>query len=230
MGKHKGECCAILANGETLANHDLSLLKCVTIGLNHSWDKHWSDYHVIADYRQYMIYERSHARLLSVGKLYPRIAHPGLNYFDEQVRAGRLFTVGTTPIPGIIRLQMHTKNRIGGRTPDAFSLDITTGVRVGIRNIGSVSFIALQIAVSMGCDPIYFLGLDLQGNHYHGEWDTNTEALRQQDELFGYAKVTLEKLGEKKPRIYVCGSEKSACTQWPKVPYSHLMAAQDTHP
>lgn len=227
MGRHNGQVCAILANGETLGLHDLSLLKCVTLGVNHSWDRHWSDYHVIADYSQYMRYAASHAKLLAEGRLYERIAKPGLNYFDEQIAAGRLFTVGTAPLPGSIKLQMHTKNRIGGRTPDAFSLDITTGIRVGIRNIGSAAYVALQVAVSMGCDPVYMLGLDLHGNHYHGEWDGNPEALRQQDELFGYARAILEAKHGGKPTIYVCGSEKSRCTQFPKVPYSHLLEAQE---
>ena len=88
-----------------------------------------------------------------------------------------------------------------------FSRDLTTGVVVSVNGVGSVAYVALQLAVWMGFNPIYFYGLDLHGPKFTGE---PAGGLAGMNGLFLAARRELPELIE----IYNC-SPGSRCTAFP---------------
>lgn len=160
--------CAILCNGPTLLDHDLSRITCPTIGLNRSWELTHSAHHIMIDPLQWGMYKRvtgNHIKDWPRGKLY----------------------VGKEGLPGapnIVQLNIEESSA------PQFSFDFFTRVYL----CGTVTWVALQLAVHLGCDPIYFIGLDLtsrgsRGKFWGGEFHQFAEA--RQRELFGYARGLL---------------------------------------
>lgn len=88
-----------------------------------------------------------------------------------------------------------------------FSLDLGLGVVTGVKGVGSVAYVALQLAVWLGFSPIYFVGLDLHGPKFTGEGTGNLAAM---DGLFRLARAALPE----SVRIYNCSPE-SRCTAFP---------------
>lgn len=94
-----------------------------------------------------------------------------------------------------------------------FNRDLANdGVVISLDGIGSVAYVALQIAVYMGFSPIYFLGLDLGGPHFHKEWDV-TPIIERQNELFAHV-PELE--------VYNVGSPESRCERFPKLEFGEV--------
>ena len=163
---------AILCNGHSLLDHSkLGLLKkipCETIGVNSSWEVHTSSLHVMVDPAQWERYERVTKRPISTLS--------GLHTGPIGPKSARHIPILDTEEP-------------------RFSFEPFT---YGAWLCGSVTWVALQLAVAMQRNPIYFFGLDLQprwvngqqhGKFWGGTWDTAAEA--RQRELFGYARGLL---------------------------------------
>jgi hypothetical protein len=95
----------------------------------------------------------------------------------------------------------------------SFSRDLSEGVVISLDGIGSVAYVALQIAAYMGFRPIYFLGLDLGGPHFHKEWDV-TPIIERQNELFAHTPSDLE--------VFNVGSPESRCSKFPKMAFGEV--------
>lgn len=190
--KHAGEPVAILANGPSLLRHTLAEIPCRTIGLNRSWEKHRSTYHLTI--------EQAHED-----------AHP-LVYAGLEA-LGCLFTMGEGwKYPGTVIptyppawCKLHP-----------FSRDLEAGAVIGWDGIGSVAYVALQLAVWMGFARVYYLGLDLGGDHFHGDWPAS-QTLASQNRLFRAAIPYLDDT-----QVFVCGNADSQCDAFQKVPFSAL--------
>jgi hypothetical protein len=178
--RHAGIPVALLANGATLAQHDLSRLPCSTIGMNRSYDLHWSYYHVCL--------EKAHADRDPVT-------------YAAMARDGRLFVAGEWPMGHVMPILSEKVTR--------FSRDLEQGVVTQIGDIGSVAFVAVQVAAYLGFRPLYFLGLDLGGDHFHGDWPASKKVDRQR---YLFRHVPLDIADE----VYVVGSPDSPA------PFKHL--------
>lgn len=187
---------SILANGASLKNHDLSKLGA-TFGMNRSWQLVPApDYHIVAD-------------------LNHRAARPDV--YEKLSKTGVLFTLGAGWANGANLRIRHA--RVHGQM--VFSDDITQGVSLGRGSIGTVAYSALQVAVWLGFDPIYFLGLDLGGPHFHGDWLPNPDIAAKQGPIFQFAADHLKtrKPPLTRPMVWNVGSPASACTAFPKLTF-----------
>jgi hypothetical protein len=214
-GRHQGERVAILANGPSLLHHDLNLLAPAgirTMGMNASWQAlHPTDYHVTLEY--------DHA-----------LRHPWM--YDKIARRGTLFTMGDSWGELGVRIPFRSEKE----TP--FSFDLERGAVSELRGVGSVAYVALQLAVWMGFSTIFMVGLDLDGPKFNGD---SAAAWRQQG-LFRAAASALEAMraqcpGELGancshiiPSIYVVGSPDSLCDAFPKIPFDLAVGGAASKP
>ncbi len=129
----------ILANGPSLANHDLAKIRVPVMGLNRSHSVYPSpDYHVTLDGDHYRQTPKWFEAMAKLGKLYV---------------AGGCWTIGKVlPI----------------RKDCEFSTDLGLGVVTELGGVGSVFYAALQIAYCLGYREVSALGLDLDGPHFDG--------------------------------------------------------------
>jgi hypothetical protein len=185
-GKHSGPV-AIMANGASILSHDLSKVTCPTIGTNRSWELLWPTYHVVLHAEQALNNPDVYQRLASEGRLF---AAGG--YFAEK-------------LPRCTRIPFSPGGSFG-----SFSTDLEQGVVASLNGVGSVAYVALQLAAYMGFQPIYFLGLDLGGPHFHKEWDTSP-LIERQNELFDHTPRGLE--------VWNVGSPQTACRRFPKMAF-----------
>lgn len=189
----------LLCNGNSIKAHDLSLIpddRIVT--MNRSWDLRWPTVHVVADSAIHMgrhpdIYKRldSEDRLFKLGK--------GGDDFQELGYAMHSF-----PYP-------KSKDR-------GFSRDILEGAILSFGRQGSVGYVALQLAVWLGFNPIYFLGLDLGGPHYYGT--PSSPNILEMNSLYMASKPHLAEMGVS---AYTVGSPQSACTAYPHISYEESL-------
>ena len=129
---------AILGNGRSLLDHDLSRITVPTIGLNRSWRLHGSTYFVCADYRHYC-------------EAFDRMKHLFVSGFASAEKWG----VGT-----------RVKALVGGDhwsddLERGWVLCHTDGP-------GSVLHASLQLAKWLGFQTAYLLGTDFHGPHFDG--------------------------------------------------------------
>ena len=186
--KHKGLPVVILANGASLLKHDLSRLGIMTMTMNRSWlCVPWPDYHVCL--------ETKHLRD------FPQV-------YDRLAKEGKLFVAGPWPLGHCIPILSERVTK--------FSRDLESGVVTQIGDVGSVAYAALQVAAYMGFAPIYFLGLDLSGPHFHGQWETS-KRISAQDSLFRHTPSDV--------KVYNVGSPESLCTAFPKLTFDQMMEA-----
>lgn len=192
--RHAGGRVVILANGPSLKKHDLRRLAasdCLILGLNRSWDVSWPDYHMTLDVRQYATHPRIYQRLNDEGRLYV---------------LGPMWPVG-------VHLKMAPQSV-------SFSHELQRdGIQPSIDGTGSVAYAALQLAAWMGFTTAFFLGLDLHGPHYHGDWPTDQEALAKQDRLFHVAAKELDGRME----VFTVGRE-SRCTAFLSADFDEVCA------
>ena len=184
--RHAGEAVCLLANGSSILNHDLFRIQCAVMSMNKSYDLCWEPaYHVCL--------EVEHAR-----------KEPDV--YAELARDNRLFVFGTAWPHGF---------RMTEAAPDVtFSRDLERGVVIGRNGVGSVAYVCLQLAAFMGFSPIYFLGLDLCGDHFHREWETSGWIDRQ-NELFNLVPDDLE--------VWNVGSPDTKCERFPKMTYDDML-------
>lgn len=173
---------AILANGPSLADHDLSRIACDVMGMNRSW-KLFSDpdHHVALDGDHYRDNPFYHESLAERSRLYV---------------AGGAWKIGRKmpllPGPG-------------------FSKDIREGVVAEMGGVGSVTFVALQVAYSLGYRQCFILGLDLQGSHFDGT--PAGSQMGKQNAMFA--------LVPEEMKVWTCGSPESLAT-FPKVDFGSV--------
>lgn len=82
--------------------------------------------------------------------------------------------------------------------------------------------LALQLAVYMGFEEIYCLGLDLGGSHFggaHGSTDPRTYPRAN-----NLHKLQAPLLARRGVSVYVCGSPRSRCTAFPHAPFEALFS------
>lgn len=130
---------ALLANGPSLAMHDLTRVKLPMMGMNRSWK-------LVPD------------PLLHVG-LETIHYHAAPDYFDRMAKKGGLYVVGAGwPVGKQLQFGSGTFSR------DVFK----DGVVTQLNNVGSVAYAAIQVAYSLGYKELFMLGLDLDGPHFDG--------------------------------------------------------------
>jgi hypothetical protein len=192
--KHNGQSCAILFNGPTLSDHDLTKIDCPIIGINRSWmfcdndrktmadmRRNWTlrpvDYHVAFDDTHWRFFANKHG---DVTKLAPLITGP-----DGPDHAIKLELLD--PVPPEVGPMCSAA--VG------FSWDLEKGIYL----LGSISIFALQVAAYMGFTTFYLLGLDLCDRDGYGKFKGHPDSWRRRDgrfnhqhELMGYAAATLK--------------------------------------
>lgn len=183
---HAGQAVAILANGASILDHDLGAITCPTIGTNRSFDLHWPTYHIVIDKKQDQGLAKDAFRRLA----------------DE----GRLFVAGAYWKMGT-KIPFHLGDL-------KFSRDLEKdGVVESLNGVGSIAYSALQLAAFLGFSPIYFLGLDLHGDHFHKEWKPSPLMERQND-LFDQTPSDLA--------VINVGSPETRCRRFPKVAFAEV--------
>jgi hypothetical protein len=190
----KGKPALILANGPSLERYAHSGRFCswpgITVGMNRSWMVHPADLHVVLEHDQ---------------------VNEAPRFYEYLAKRGRLIAQGMNASAwpeGTILLQEYRS------TFDRWSWDLTQGAVSGWDGAGSVAYVALQLAVWMGCRPVYFVGLDLSGPKFDGS-PAHAEG---QAKLFD----TAAKLLGDYP-VYVVGDE-GRCTTWPRVTWKEIAA------
>ncbi len=173
---------AILCNGLSLAEHakrgHLDNIPCETLGLNRSWELHEATHHLMVDPAQWSFYSE-------------------LRGVDAAGNIPNLYTSTNGPTGA------HQIRILGSRVVDSEEVRFSWHpFELGAWLCGSVTWVALQMAVAWKCNPIFFLGLDLQGGivdgksygkFWGGRWPDSAEA--RQRELFGYARGLLGNSG-----------------------------------
>lgn len=129
---------AILGNGASILNHDLSRIAIPTIGLNRSWRLHDSTYFVCADYRHYC-------------KAFDAMSHLFVSGFASADK----WSVGTRV------------KALSGGDHWSNDLE-TGWVLAHADGPGSVLHASLQLARWLGFGRAYLLGTDFQGPHFDG--------------------------------------------------------------
>jgi hypothetical protein len=155
--KHKGQRCFIIANGPSLKDFDLSPLKNeITLGCNGiykmfpEWGWH-VDYFMMEDIEQVELRRRDIAGVngpLKLFALYNAYAFPAdadTVFFNAPRVRGNLY-YWTECYP-------------------QFSRDFASVAHLG----STVTYLMLQLAYHLGCDPVYIIGLD----HNYGELPAN---------------------------------------------------------
>lgn len=209
---HRDATCFILARGPSINNLDLTQLHDPgtyphyrtmpkVIGLNNTWELAPCDYTVVAE--------------LGWLDKYPDI----YSHYDRQ---GSLFVVGAPPYckTGIgVPAYCHPDST---PPPEPFSLSPAFGVVLGWNNVGSVAYVALQIAVWMGFSTINFLGLDLTGPHFDGT--PATPDMSGMNRLFVAGAQYLAKY-RPELQVFNVGSPHSHCTAFPHRTYADALKA-----
>lgn len=194
-GLHSGKC-AILFNGETLANHDLWEIRkrgIPIIGMNRT--------HV-----GYEGYKGPQPDYLCV------VDHCWLE--KESVRAHPFVINGSTHLTAI----GYRATRCWRQAP--FALDMHRDGFVPPVPC-TTGFLALQLAHYLGFSEAFCLGLDLGGGHFDGTEASkhmqlaNTFKHRMQKALTDY-NIPF--------KITICGSPNSACTAFPHSTFEELIA------
>jgi len=186
-GKHKGEECLILANGESLMSYDPRKQKrvkkagVVVIGVNQSWKiEPDPDYHVCVDVSQL---DRDEPQQ-DYGP------HANKEAFEALSRRGILFASPVwqdrTPPLGI-PIPMLGYPFTWGRFESE-----PKGLVISVEGSGSVAYVALQLAEVMGFSKIWLCGFDQQGPKFTGE-PIRGGILKRQDWLFKHTPSSVVK-------------------------------------
>lgn len=199
-GLHAGERVAILANGPSLNDNDLSLIDCKVIGVNRAWEKYECDYLCVVEaiHLEHIIQARQEINWLFCGGA-------GKEQWKHIGLAG-----------GAIQIQGRNAVSSRGIPMLGWSWELEKGIFYR-----GVSYMALQVAVYMGATEIVFVGLDLmprgdRGWFYEREGEPPARMAAAQGEAFGYAAGLLEQTGV---RVYNC-NPKSACTAFQRVEFT----------
>ena len=194
---HAGEPICIIANGPSVLQlaweWALFMYGCRepmihTMGLNRAWQMMRCDYYVMGDAGQFATFIRERGDLAQLDPLFTLDSNPALSLHKHAIR-----------IP-----ELHSKHR-------RISFDLTVGVYPN----NTVTAFGIQLALWMGCDPIYIAGLDCKGAHFWGGSDVPADAWARQREAMGYIAGVMcgreESYGVLVPKIINLNHD-SACT------------------
>lgn len=138
--RHRGGTVAIIANGPSILEYDLERIPCPCITVNRAWMRRWPDWHVCCETDHFL-------------------EAPGV--YRQLNREGKLWTHGAAWPHGLgHRLDVFP----GDRDKEPFIWDINRGVVEGWGTSGTVSYVALQVAVWLGFVRVFYVGLDLRGD------------------------------------------------------------------
>lgn len=183
--RHAGERCAILANGETVADFPRDW-KEIVIGLNRSWEITDAAYHCIIDKKQ----------LMAAADCGVKFRHLFVGQGDDAiVEARKLAVLDRVDAESVTLMPGQSKRRIvvDGRVHKlGFCLDLVNDRFY----IPSVPYMALQIAAWIGFKEMHFWGLDLHGSKFWNEdWKMSKDTAQLQDRQFKLANRKLKALG-----------------------------------
>lgn len=164
----------LLANGPSLSTVDLSRVTLPVMGMNRS-------YKVCNDPDYHVALEGDHLR-----------AAP--DFFSDMARAGRLYVAGGSWTIG--KVMPILPSSVG------FSKDIKQGVVTEMHGVGSVFYVALQVAYSLGYREVFALGLDLRGDHFDGS--PASPHVAKQNAMFAHIPEDM--------KVWTCGSPDSLAT------------------
>jgi hypothetical protein len=197
--KHSGAV-ALLHNGPSLANHDLHAIKVPTIGMN-----------------------RTHAGYVGAKGEGYNGPQPTYYCFVDHPWGGKE-TVLAHPrvINGSSMETDPSKGRAWRATKSyrmfPFSFDLSRDGYVSPVPC-TTGFLALQLAVYMGFERIYLLGLDLTGGHFDG-----TNASTSMPQAVDHYVRCAAALRESPVKVFNCGSPDSLLKVFPSVPFSQLVS------
>jgi hypothetical protein len=162
-----GRPCAIIANGPSVLEHDLTLLSMPTLGLNRRVVP--TTFHLVAD--------RAHLDR----------DYDGLHRLAAQ---GTLFVLGDHWPFGV-------KIAIADGTPwFPWSDDLELGVVTSLGSTGTVVYPALQLACWLGSRDIYLIGVDLTGDtKFDGSPASPPDVHSRMDSLLCHAVAPMVSLG-----------------------------------
>lgn len=152
---NKGEPVAIIGNGPSVKSEKLARINCKTIGLNQAWRLGKWTYYCIGDQAQFATYERERGSVTQLDPLF--CTHASAR--DHGVK-------------------------IWGRTSDIkyFSFDL---VKDGVFLNNTICAFGIQLAVYMGHNPIYLVGVDAKGPHFYGGAHIPEQKFGNQRETYG---------------------------------------------
>lgn len=205
----KGKRCFILANGPSLQEHNLSLLKNeLVIGMNASTileQKYnfFQKYYVLSDLR---FLENTYKRKWATTNLSHntiRILRSELYYYDDRNSPNITYYIKSI-----------------GR--DGFSKNIHKGFYFGC----TTTMLAIQLAVTLGCNNIYILGLDLT-NYISSKIRFYNESNPQEYDLFISTQIfnisnAYKIMKKEKINIYHCNKKSLISPYIPFLNYNEI--------
>lgn len=205
----KGKRCFILANGPSLREHNLALLKKeLVIGMNASTILE-KEYYFFQKY-----YVLSDLRFLN-NPLKRRIATSDLSPETVRILRSDLYDYDDKSLKNIT----YYVKSIGR---DGFSDNISKGFYFGC----STTLLAIQLAATLGCDNIYILGLDLS-NYINSKIRFYQEDIVQEYDLYISTQIfnickAYNELCKKNIKIYHCNKKSLISPYLPFCCYDHL--------
>ena len=191
--KHEGEEVAILLNGLSLIEN-LPYLPKYTIGVNASAYHHKSQYHVALD-------------ILTLWKM----CNPEYKQRPDLIFSHRVYY---TDGRELTRPPIFNYVDFEPITSAGWSEDLSKGIYTGRVSL----WVALQVAVYMGFDPIYLVGFDLKGGHIPGHinegHDMMSYSARKQLYLMRRVVNYYRPKGIIKAKVYNCSPD-SECKSLP---------------
>ncbi len=182
--RHAGQKCAILANGESVRDFDLSKWRHVTFGINRSWEITSSPYHCLIDANQleWAVEFNIKFKWLFIGfSENPESEKAKENEKRKRELIKQVDALAVFGLPG------HEKR---------YGLGFCTDLINEQFFIPNVPYMDLQIAAWMGFKEIHFWGLDLHGcKFWDAKWEIPQATAQLQNRQFKYANRELKKLG-----------------------------------
>lgn len=156
----------LLGNGPSLNHVDFDRVDVpVVIGMNRSWKAHQATYHCL-------MYREDHIAALTSGECRPRVLFSLMQPHQAAALRQRLPELHQVRFP-----QIRTKHPLGTMAFD--------GLEKGTpcRNTGQM---AIEVALWLGCDPVYLIGYDLGYNdgHFFDDVSPNDDWRDRQRALF----------------------------------------------
>ncbi len=174
-GKHRGSKAFVIGNGPSLQIADLTMLQnSISLASN----------------KIYLAFESTPWRPTFFTIQDPFVWQKTKNELSIHFKEVHVEDTEMLPVSSDLGLTVHTWRSLGPtstpyRTPPAFSGDMSRGAYGGF----SVTFLNLQFAVHLGCNPIYLIGCD---HYYQGEDDlpANSKVAHRKQNHFieGYRK------------------------------------------
>ena len=182
-GIHEGQRCFIVGGGASILTiqqrgFDFQRLENeITIGANKAYKLFTPTYLIFRD-RSYWLYYKEEVRKTSCVKFCPK----------EIIE---MYKIDDPTVVGLARTEViHHRDVASGKVEDLFP------------NAGAS---ALLLAHMMKCNPIYFLGIDLQldhgRSHFHNDYNSIGKSFRSNIKVFEYL---VPKLAEQGVSVFSC--------------------------